>query len=120
LIPFPGISTAIGVEPGGSSRRQRLLHFGSDLALTSSIDSGITAVSDGRLYYHGHYALELAERGVRYEQVAELLLTGILPACPPVTAFHRPRALPWARMARPAWSGGRVDIYRSQMYVGQE
>jgi citrate synthase len=47
------------------------------------IDSAITAVSEGRLHYHGHDALGLAERGVCYEQVAELLFTGILPAAPP-------------------------------------
>lgn len=43
------------------------------------IDSAITAVREGRLYYHGHDALALAERGMRYEQVAELLFTGALP-----------------------------------------
>jgi citrate synthase len=44
------------------------------------IDSAITSVHEGRLYYRGHDALGLAERGVAYEQVAELLFTGSLPA----------------------------------------
>lgn len=44
------------------------------------IDSAITAVHEGRLYYRGHDALALAARGVRYEQVAELLFGGELPA----------------------------------------
>jgi citrate synthase len=47
------------------------------------IDSAITTVSEGRLYYHGHDALGLAERGVSYEQVAELLFTGVLAARAP-------------------------------------
>jgi len=47
------------------------------------IDSAITAVSQGRLYYHGHDALGLAERGVSYEHVAELLFTGVLPTRTP-------------------------------------
>jgi citrate synthase len=42
------------------------------------IDSAITTVIDGTLYYRGHDALGLAQR-VHYEQVAELLFSGVLP-----------------------------------------
>ncbi len=37
------------------------------------IDSAITCVADGRLYYRGRDAIELALGGARFEQVAELL-----------------------------------------------
>ena len=47
------------------------------------IDSAISTVIDGRLYYRGHDALALAQRGHSYEQVAELLLGGTLPEAQP-------------------------------------
>ncbi|HMI91922.1 MAG TPA: citrate/2-methylcitrate synthase, partial [Polyangiales bacterium] len=47
------------------------------------IDSAITTVIDGRLYYRGHDALALAQSGRRYEQVAELLFSGELPELVP-------------------------------------
>jgi citrate synthase len=47
------------------------------------IDSAITTVIDGRLYYRGHDALALAQSGRRYEQVAELLFSGELPDAVP-------------------------------------
>jgi len=47
------------------------------------IDSAITTVIDGRLYYRGHDALALAQDGWRYEQVAELLFSGELPDAAP-------------------------------------
>lgn len=55
------------------------------------IDSAITAVHEGRLYYRGHDALALADAGVRYEQVAELLLRGELPGDAPCYRELAPR-----------------------------
>jgi citrate synthase len=47
------------------------------------IESRLTAIAGHRLLFRGHDALELA-RAVTFEQVAELLWTGELPARPPV------------------------------------
>ena len=72
------------------------------------IDSAITAVSEGRLYYHGHDALGLAAAGVRYEQVAELLFTGILPARRPELAGAELERLARRAAARRAARGRRT------------
>jgi len=47
------------------------------------IDSAITAVLDGRLYYRGSDAVQLARAGLSFEQLCELLFDGELPAARP-------------------------------------
>lgn len=47
------------------------------------LDSAITAIDSGGHRYRGHSCIELAQRGTTYEQVAELLWTGDLPATTP-------------------------------------
>jgi citrate synthase len=46
---------------------------------TPVLESGLTLIDQGRLYYRGHDALKLAEE-CTFEQVAALLWTGTLPA----------------------------------------
>ena len=56
------------------------------------LDSAITEVSSSGLRYRGHDAIQLAEEGARFEDVAELLWTGSLPA--ESTLWSRPDAPP--------------------------
>ncbi|NOK39522.1 helix-turn-helix domain-containing protein [Corallococcus exercitus] len=44
------------------------------------IDSSVSRISEAGLEYRGHDAVELAARGHRFEEVAELLWTGHLPS----------------------------------------
>jgi citrate synthase len=46
------------------------------------LDSAITEITPRGPAYRGHFAVELAERGTRFENVAELLWSGFLPAEP--------------------------------------
>jgi citrate synthase len=52
------------------------------------LDSAITRIDDHRLWYRGEDAIVLADEGVSFERVAELLWTGALPAERP--AFSAP------------------------------
>ncbi|NPD27145.1 citrate synthase [Corallococcus exiguus] len=56
------------------------------------IDSSVSRISEEGLSYRGHDAVELATRGHRFEDVAELLWTGHLPR--ESTAWPAPEA-PW-------------------------
>ena len=47
------------------------------------LDTSITGIDERGPVYRGHAAIELAERGVRFEAVAELLWSGELPATAP-------------------------------------
>ena len=53
---------------------EQALHWGLPV-----LDSALTLISDGRLYYRGHDALALAAEST-FEQVAQLLWSGTLPA----------------------------------------
>ncbi|MFB1485082.1 citrate/2-methylcitrate synthase [Corallococcus sp. RDP092CA] len=55
------------------------------------IDSSVSSISEERLTYRGHDAVELATRGHRFEDVAELLWTGRLP----------PESTPWPALGAP-------------------
>jgi len=55
------------------------------------LSSALTEIRPDGPWYRGHEAVELA-RTARFEAVAELLWTGVLPATPPV--WPRPRTLP--------------------------
>ncbi len=72
------------------------------------IDSAITCVRDGELFYRGHRALELARRGLRYEQVAELLWSGELPDRAP--DWPVPRKPPQAARVRVALREGAGPV----------
>ncbi|QAT88742.1 citrate synthase [Corallococcus coralloides] len=58
------------------------------------IDSSVSRISEEGLSYRGHDAVELATRGHRFEDVAELLWTGRLPL--ESTAWTAPEAPPSA------------------------
>jgi citrate synthase len=77
---------------------------------TPVIESGISCVHGGRLYYRGRDATELAECAT-FEQVAWLLWTGALPPCfdPAAAASHLsvpPSAAPEPRTWRSAPPAG--------------
>ncbi|RKG77745.1 helix-turn-helix domain-containing protein [Corallococcus sp. CA049B] len=61
------------------------------------IDSSVSRISEEGLSYRGHDAVELATRGHRFEDVAELLWTGRLPL--ESTAWPAPEA-PWDTAGR--------------------
>src|SRR6476646_6203472 len=64
------------------------------------LDSAITAITPDGPAYRGHLATELAARNVPFENVAELLWSGVLPS-PDTTAASWPRpALPVAQLAK--------------------
>jgi len=52
------------------------------------LDSSITAIGEDGPRYRGHSAVELAERGRTFEEVAELLWTGSLPPGSPRWSAH--------------------------------
>jgi len=71
----------------------RALRFGEPV-----LDSRITRMSALGPRYRGHLAVELAQRGVRFEAVAELLWSGVLP---PQAVWPRDApAPPWRELAR--------------------
>ncbi|NOK23539.1 citrate synthase, partial [Corallococcus carmarthensis] len=63
------------------------------------IDSSVSRISEEGLSYRGHDAVELAARGHRFEDVAELLWTGHLP----------PESQPWPAPETPWDTAGRVE-----------
>src|SRR5260370_4859654 len=58
------------------------------------LDSRLTLIADGRVYYRGHDAVELARTGETLERVAALLWLGDLAAPLPPAAPRRPADLP--------------------------
>ncbi len=63
------------------------------------LSSALTEIRSDGPWYRGHPAVELA-RTVRFEAVAELLWTGVLPVAPP--GWPRPQVLPGRLHAAPA------------------
>ncbi|MEA2626281.1 MAG: citrate synthase [Candidatus Binatota bacterium] len=61
-----------------SALAERALRWGEPV-----LDSAITAISERGPEYRGHFAVALAEAGVPFEAVAELLWTGTLPVPAP-------------------------------------
>jgi len=75
------------------------------------LDSAITAITPDGPAYRGHLAVELAARGVPFENVAELLWSGYLPS-PPGVAVSWPRpALPIAQLGKLVPPGAKpIDV----------
>lgn len=77
-----------------SRTAERALHFGAPI-----LESKLSQIADGRLFYRGRDALELA-RSARFEAVVALLWTGDEAAELPDDVPELPRSHPARRLAR--------------------
>jgi len=93
----------------------RGLHWGSPV-----LDSGITLIHEGKLYYRGHDALKLAQHQT-LEEVAELLWTSE-PAVAPAEGrlFRQPPVLSAGHLARlrPFAKDGPLSLLQTALPIG--
>lgn len=67
------------------------------------LDSAVTLIQGGMLYYRGHELSALVRAGTSFEQTAELLWSGALPLAPPVWPAASCPVTP-ARVAAAPWT----------------